>query len=98
MLKHGEKPAPDHDLWLSCYECGNTFPRHETFTDSKIKDSIETSDNPFENETTVLSIDSRATQRKKGKRRKSRFANYENEDPDIQRELDKGILLTFSNF
>jgi hypothetical protein len=98
ILKHEEKPAPDHDQWLSCYECYNTFPRHQTFVNSKIKDSVETTDNPFENESTVLSMESRATQRKKGKGRKSRFANYQNEDPDIQRDLDKGILLTVSNF
>ena len=35
----------------------------------KIKDSLETSDNPFEdNESIFLSTDSRATQRRKGKK------------------------------
>ena len=39
---------------------------YETFTESKIKDSLETTDNPFEgNESTFLSIDNRVTQRKK---------------------------------
>jgi hypothetical protein len=90
MLKHGEKPAPDHDQWLSCYECGNTFPRHETFVNSKIKDSVETTDNPFENENTILGVDSRADQRRKGRKPKSkRLKTEENEDPDIQREIDR---------
>ena len=30
IKKKGEPPAPDDDQWLSCYECGNTFPIHET--------------------------------------------------------------------
>ena len=77
IKKKGEPPAPDDELFLSCYECGNIFPIHETFTESKIKDSVETSDNPFENESIFLSTDNRATQRKKGIKRKSRFNTEE---------------------
>jgi hypothetical protein len=91
MLKHGEKPEPDHDQWLSCYECGRTFPRHETFANSKIKDSVETTDNPFESESTVLSIDNRAQQRSKGRKpRSKRLKTEEHEDAEIQAELNKG--------
>lgn len=52
---------PNEVVWIK-----NVFPVYETFTESKIKDSLETTDNPFEgNESTFLSIDSRVTQRKK---------------------------------
>lgn len=53
---------------------GNTFPVHQTFTESKIKDSVETTDNPFENESIFLSIDSRKEQRRKGKKERQIFA------------------------
>lgn len=43
---------------------------------------------PFENESVFLSTDNRATQRRKGKKRKGRFSHkQEHEDPDIQIEI-----------
>jgi hypothetical protein len=83
IKKKGEPPAPDDEQWLSCYQCGNTYPIHETHFESKIKDSVETTDNPFENESIFLSTETRKEQwRKKGTdRRKNR--KYKNEDPDI---------------
>ena len=94
IKKKGEPPAPDDEQWLSCYECGNTFPIHETHFESKIKDSVETTDNPFNNESIFLSTDSRATQRRKGKKRNGRFSyNKEHEDPGIQEELGKGNIV-----
>ena len=86
IKKKGEPPAPDDELFLSCYECGNTFPLHETHQETKIKDSVQTSSNPFENEPIFLSTDSRATERKKGIKRKSRFHTEDNEDSDIAAE------------
>jgi CTP synthase (UTP-ammonia lyase) len=62
---------------------------HETHFDSKLKDSVQTTSNPFDNESTFLSTDSRATQRKKGKKRKSRFSHKFKVDPEIQREIDR---------
>ena len=64
----GEPRAPDDEQFLSCYSCGNTLGIHETHFDSKLKDSVQTTSNPFDNESTFLSTDSRATQRKKGKK------------------------------
>ena len=55
ILKKGEIRPPDYDDFIQCWECGNVFPIHETFTESKIKDSVETTDNPFENESIFLS-------------------------------------------
>lgn len=48
---------------------------YEAHFESEIKDSLETTNNPFEgNESIFLSTDSRATQRRKGKKRKGRFS------------------------
>ena len=90
IRKKGEPRAPDDDQFLSCYECGNTFPTHETHFESEIKDSVLTTKNPFENESIFLSTDRRATQRRKGKKRKTRFKIGEHEDPEIQAEINKG--------
>jgi len=93
IKKKGKPRAPDDELFLSCYECGNTFPIHETHFEPRIKDSVETTDNPFENESIFLSTDSRATQRCRGKKHKSRFNVGEHEDPEIQAAIDKGLAV-----
>ncbi len=92
IKKKNEPPAPDDEQFLSCYSCGNTFGIYETHFESKIKDSVQTTSNPFENESTFLSTDSRATQRRKdkGKPRSKRFRQNEKVDPDIARE--EGIV------
>jgi hypothetical protein len=68
---------------------GNVFPTYEAHFESKIKDSVETTSNPFENESIFLSIESRATQRRKGKKPRSKRLKTEDEDPDIQREIHR---------
>ena len=89
ILKDGEEKKPDYDQWLSCYECGNTYPIHSAKIESKIKDFVQTTDNPFEdNESMFLSTDSNKERRRKGKH-KSRFKVGEHEDPEIQREIDR---------
>jgi hypothetical protein len=95
IKKKDEPPAPHDDQFMSCYQCGNTFGIYETFTESKIKDSLETTDNPFEgNESTFLSTDSRATQRRKGKKpRSKRLKTEEHEDSEIQAEENKGYTV-----
>ena len=68
---------------------------YEAHFESEIKDSLETTNNPFEgNESISLSTDSRATQRRKGKKRKGRFSNEkEHQDPEIQAAIDKGLAV-----
>ena len=83
ILKKGEVRPPDYDEFIQCYECGNIFPVHETHFESKIKDSLETTDNPFENESVFLSTDSRKEQRRNGKR-KTRFKIGEHEDQKLK--------------
>jgi len=76
------------DQFIQCYESGNVFHIYESHFESEIKDSLETVSNPFEgNESVFLSTDSRATQRKKGKKRKSRFSyKQRHDDPEIETE------------
>lgn len=67
---------------------------YQAHFESKIKDSLETTDNPFEsNESIFLSTDSRATQRRKGKKPRKRFNIEEDEYPEIQAEIDKGLTV-----
>jgi len=81
-------------MFVQCYSCGNIFPIYETHFESEIKDSLETFNNPFENESTFLSIDSRKEQRRKGKKpRSKRLKTEEHEDPEIQAEINKGNIV-----
>jgi hypothetical protein len=88
ILKKGEVKPPDYDEFVQCYECGNIYPIYQSYPETEIKDSEETVKTPFENESVFTSTRKR--------KRKNRLRMYQ--DEDIQRELDKGILLTFSNF
>ena len=77
------------------------FPIYETHFESEMKDSLETRDNPFEgNESIFLGTDSRATHRRKRETldnyrkgiqryRSKRFLDEDQEDPDIQKEIDR---------
>ena len=61
---------------------------------AEIKDTLETTDNPFEgNESIFLSTDSRTTERRKGKKCKSRFKIGEHENPEIQAAVDKCLAV-----
>ena len=94
LKKHGEAPQPDDDKYLSCWECGNIYPIYQSYPETEIKDSEETVQNPFDNESTFLSTESRASQRRKGKRpRSKRFKIEEHEDSEIQSEIDKGKIV-----
>ena len=110
IRKEGEPTAPDDDQFGSCHECGNTVPIFTAHYESEIKDSLETVRNPFESsESVFLSTDSRSTQRKKRERRDhyrkgvhkhmSKRIDYdEQEDPDIQREIDRGATVNILRF
>lgn len=94
ILKKGEAKSPDYDQFVQCYECGNVFPIYEAHFESKITDSLQTVSNPFEgNESILLATETRKEQRRKGKR-KGRFSyKQDNEDPEIQREIGKGLAV-----
>ena len=94
ILKKGEVKERDYDLWAQCYQCGDISPLYEAIQEPEIKDSEETIQNPFENESIFLSIESRSTQRRKGKKpRSKRFKIGEHVDPEIEREIKKGNVI-----
>ncbi len=109
ILKKGEVKPPDYDQFVQCWECGNIFPIYQSYPESEIKDSLETTSNPFENsESIFLSTDSSASQRRKRERKdgyrkgvhkytSKRLGTGEQEDPDIQAELDKGNTVNIQN-
>src|SRR5688500_11629330 len=93
ILKKGDQRPPDYEQFIQCWECGTVYPLHQTFVEPEIKDSLETVKSPFEsNESVFISTDSRATQRRKNKGRRSSKSFRQNEkiDPDIASE--KGIV------
>ena len=103
ILNQGEVKPPDYDEFVECYSCGNIFPVYEAHFESEIKDSLETTDNPFENESIFLITDSRKEQRRKGKKpRSKRLKTLGHEDPDIAAEQkrhssDNVHIIQYSN-
>jgi len=80
ILKKGQKPAPDHDQWTSCQECGNIFPIYESHYESEIRDNLETVNDPFESNASHFECT------KKRKYKDRRLKQYLDDDPDIARE------------
>ena len=80
ILKKGEVKPPDYDQFIQCYECGNVFPIYEAHYESQIKDSLETSDNPFE------ANESHFESTKKRKYKDRLKSTYYDDDPDIAAE------------
>jgi hypothetical protein len=92
IKKKDEPKESDDDQFLSCYECGNTFGIHETHFDSNIKDSVQTTSNPFDNDSTFLSTDNRATQRKKNKGLSRSKTSRQDEKIDADLTSEKGVV------
>ena len=55
ILKKGEVKPPDYDVFPQCYVCGTVSPLYEAVQEPEIKDSEETVQNPFENESVFMS-------------------------------------------
>jgi hypothetical protein len=87
ILMRGQKPAPDHDKWCQCMACGHIYPRHETIPEEVIKDSIETSTNPFDEGKSIVGL---GNKRKKNKYEKILEEIEQEKDLDIKQELRKG--------
>lgn len=108
ILKKNEVKPPDYEELWSLYNVINAVKLYRCMNlyESDIKDSLETINNPFgSNQSIILGDDNRATQLKKRKNRDyyrkgvhkytPKGIDYEvQEDPDIQAELDKGNNVT----
>ena len=82
---NGEQRQPDHDNFLSCMQCGNTYPVYEAASTPQIKDSTETIDNPLEQGKFVFeSIPKRSSPAgKKGSSKRKRNKIKLDDDPEI---------------
>lgn len=81
LIKHGQKRPEDHENWLSCYHCGNTYPRFEPMAHGKLVLPTEqhVEENPHEAKNSVVIGFNRGRSRKK----KQQY----HPDPDINREM-----------
>jgi hypothetical protein len=75
ILKKGEEKPPDYDQFLQCHSCGAIVPAHEGILESKIEESLETIDNPFQSKFEVVGIAKRTSKQGRkdaAKRRKEK--------------------------
>ena len=88
------EPMPvDHENWLQCHECGTIVPVYEIEKESRLKDVVETTDNPFDSGKDFQGIDSRKTRKKK--QRDKQFEDIK--DENLRAELQKGnTLISYS--
>jgi hypothetical protein len=96
------EPIPvDHDQWRMCHDCGLIVPVYELEKESKIKDVVQTVNNPFDSGTSFLGIDKRTSvggkiTRKKRERQKQLD---EIKETDLNAELAKGhTLLSYTEY
>ena len=98
ILMVGEEKPADYDQWLQCLACGRIFPIYESSIESKIQDSTQVIDNPFEQGKSIIGLKNvtkgktRETDlQKRIKRMKKEIAVEK--DPDIKAELKKGNIV-----
>jgi hypothetical protein len=87
----GGKVPYDHDKWKQCHECGTIVPIYEVKKESRLVDFVETSDNPFDDENTIIGLGNRRSLTAIQKEREKLLERIDQEkDEDIKRELRKG--------
>jgi len=82
----GNEPRPaDYENWYECAACGLILHYVEIPKQESIKDMVETSDNPYEDQLKIVSVPTRL--REQGKklkpRGKKKDKNKLHEDPEI---------------
>jgi len=91
ILTRGQKPAPDHDKWSQCIECGYIYPIHQTIQNEVIKDSIETITNPFDYGHTITGLGNKKSKNRREKDREKLLDRIDNEkEDDIKQALRRG--------
>jgi hypothetical protein len=86
-LKPGEQKPSDYDQFLQCHSCGNIVPAHEGILESKIQDSLETIETPFESKFEVTGIAKRIT--KEGKLTSARKRREKQRPHHKDKEIDE---------
>jgi hypothetical protein len=86
ILMNNEPRPDDYDEWLECATCGLLCPLYTIPAQEQIKDSIETSESPFEDKLKLESAHKRRTPKRKVVRHLKKNIRQTN-DPDILREI-----------
>jgi len=94
----GEEKPSDYDQFLQCFACGRIFPIYEASIESKIQDSTQVIDNPYEQGKSIIGLKNITKGRtretdlhKRIRRLKKEIASEK--DPDIKAELKKGNIV-----
>ena len=91
IYKPDEQIPSDHENWKQCHTCGQIVPIYELKKESKLKDFVETSSNPFDQGKTIVGLDNKRKKTSLQKQRQKLKDRIEREkDKDIQKELRKG--------
>ena len=97
VLLLGETKQRDYDSWRQCHICGLIVPIYEHKKESKLKDFVETSDNPFDSGH-ITGLGNKSNERKlteSQKEMKRLKEQIEKEkDIDIKQELKRGNTVT----
>ena len=76
ILMPNEVKQPDYENWLQCLKCAWLCPIYEAEPEPSIKDSVTTIDNPFDDQSQILSIpkrNSKAGRKASAKRRRNKL-------------------------
>jgi hypothetical protein len=81
-------------FWKQCYNGGQIVPIYEVKKESKLKDFVETSDNPFDQGKKIVGLDNKKRMTLAEKERQRQLERIEKEkDNDIKAELKNGNIV-----
>jgi hypothetical protein len=92
ILMPGETKPRDYDLWRQCWICGLIVPRYELKKESKIKDIVEVSDNPWDQGKSAPGLGNKR-KRKQNEMQRLKDRIEQEKDLDVKQELKKGNIV-----
>jgi hypothetical protein len=88
ILMVGEQRPPDFDQFLNCPDCHEVVAAYVVEHDATIiRDTVETVNNPFENQTEIIGMSKRTS--KQGIKARNKRNRPTHPDKEIQREIDQ---------
>lgn len=86
ILMPGETRQPDYEKWMQCPDCYEVVATYVIEHDATIiRDTVETVNNPFENQTEIIGMSKRTSKQGIKARKKRNRPTYP--DKEIQREI-----------
>src|SRR4030095_16691678 len=93
ILGPNEPRPDDYDSWLQCPACDWLCPIFAVEKEETIKDMVETTDSPFEDQLKIVSVPTRLREREQGKKARPKRTKKDksklHHDDDINREMRK---------